>query len=78
MLSLIFNNDQVKKCWLVLLFYRDAGVMFSDGTFKILGRILGNERFKIFGKVEYPGPIEEIMCMHTDISQAYVSWQHTY
>lgn len=47
--------------------------MFADGTFKILGRMNTDERFKIFGKVEYPGPIEEIFCQHSAINQAYVS-----
>ena len=32
-----------------------------------------NDRFNIHGKVEYPGPIEEIFCRHPEISQAYVS-----
>lgn len=47
--------------------------MYPDGTFKVLGRMVDRERFKIFGKVEYPGPIEDIVCQHPDVSQAYVS-----
>ncbi|XP_067949611.1 uncharacterized protein [Watersipora subatra] len=50
----------------------DAGIMFPDGTFKVLGRMNDNDRFKIYGKVEYSGPIENIISLHPEISQAYV------
>ena len=47
--------------------------MYSNGAIKIKGRIFGQDRFKIFGKVEYAGPIEEIFCLHSKILLAYVS-----
>ncbi|XP_067937625.1 3-[(3aS,4S,7aS)-7a-methyl-1,5-dioxo-octahydro-1H-inden-4-yl]propanoyl:CoA ligase-like [Watersipora subatra] len=50
----------------------DAGKMFPDGTFKVLGRMNDKDRFNIYGKVEYPGPIEAIVCLHPEIRQAFV------
>ena len=47
--------------------------MYPNGLFKVLGRMVCSERFKIFGKVEYAGPIEEIISQHPDIKLVYVS-----
>ena len=46
--------------------------MYPNGLFKILGRMVSAERFKIFGKVEYAGPIETIINQHPDIKLVYV------
>ncbi|XP_067951996.1 3-[(3aS,4S,7aS)-7a-methyl-1,5-dioxo-octahydro-1H-inden-4-yl]propanoyl:CoA ligase-like isoform X1 [Watersipora subatra] len=68
------DEEQTKQMFTDDGFIRtgDAGKMFPDGTFKVLGRMNDKDRFNIYGKVEYPGPIEEIFCLHPEIRQACV------
>ncbi|XP_067951436.1 putative acyl-CoA synthetase YngI [Watersipora subatra] len=50
----------------------DMGVMYEDGTFIIKGRTADAIRFKVFGDVIYPGPIEEAMSQHPAIDDISV------
>ena len=47
-------------------------VMHPDGTFVIKGRVADAIRFKVFGDVIYPGPIEEVLSLHPDIKECSV------
>ena len=47
-------------------------VMYPDGTFVIKGRVADAIRFKVFGDVIYPGPIEEVLSLHPDIKDCSV------
>ena len=46
--------------------------MHPDGTFVIKGRVADAIRFKVFGDVIYPGPIEEVLSLHPDIKECSV------
>jgi len=46
--------------------------MHPDGTFIIKGRTADAIRFKIFGDVVYPGPIEKIVSKYPGIKNALV------
>ena len=69
----IIKNLILQTVTSAFMFCRDAAVMYPNGLFKLLGRMVCAERFKIFGKVEYAGPIEEIISQHPDIKLVYVS-----
>lgn len=48
-------------------------VMDSDGTYIIKGRVSDALRFKCFGDVIYPAPIENALSKHPDIKDCAVS-----
>ncbi|KAF6022335.1 hypothetical protein EB796_019372 [Bugula neritina] len=50
----------------------DMGMMYPDGTFIIKGRAADAIRFKIFGDVVYPGPIEEVVSTYPGIKNVSV------
>lgn len=52
----------------------DVGVMYPDGSFIIKGRSEDAIRFKIFGDVVYPGPLEQAASSHPSIQDVAVSY----
>jgi len=48
-------------------------MMYPDGTFIIKGRVTDAIRFKIFGDVVYPGPIEEVVSTYPGIKNVSAS-----
>jgi len=48
-------------------------MMYPDGTFIIKGRVTDAMRFKIFGDVVYPGPIEEVLLKYPSFKTVSVS-----
>jgi len=48
------------------------GMMYPDGTFIIKG-IADAMRFKVFGDVIYPGPIEEVVSKYPGVKDVSVS-----
>lgn len=47
--------------------------MFDDGYFQVKGRCSDAMRFKVFGDVLYPAPIEEVLGKHPAIKECSVS-----
>ncbi|KAF6019737.1 acsf [Bugula neritina] len=50
----------------------DMGMMYPDGTFIIKGRVADAMRFKVFGDVIYPGPIEEVVSKYPGVKDVSV------
>mgnify|MGYP001791129131 FL=1 len=50
-------------------------MMFEDGSFQVKGRAIDAIRFKVYGDVIYPAPIEEALGQHPAIRDCSVSRQ---
>ena len=48
-------------------------MMAADGSFQLQGRVADAIRYKVWGDVIYPGPIEEVMGSHLDVKDCAVS-----
>lgn len=51
--------------------------MYPDGSISIKGRAADAMRFKVFGDVVYPGPIEQAVSLHPKVAQVSVSKAQT-
>ena len=48
-------------------------MMAADGSFQLKGRVADAIRYKVWGDVIYPGPIEEVMGSYPDVKDCAVS-----
>lgn len=72
MLVLVWIELNINLFYLRTFSCRDMGIMYEDGTFVINGRVADALRFKVFGDVVYPSPIEEAVSQHPSIKDISV------